>query len=153
MRNVNVILTYNLVDCNGNKLTLCFGELKSRYDYVCISNADKGYRWRFTGKKIPMPVRSGTWFNGFPADVMLDWLKGNGWYVHTRVNMTTGNAHVYELPKGNDRREEDEKAFREVIRQLHDDGKSVTATRLYCDANGGDMRDAYYAVREICNKP
>lgn len=158
MKNVKTIKVYNLVDSKGNKLRLDLGVTDSPQDDYLFTSKDKGYRWRFVGYKIPMPVRSMCWFNGFPEDVMLDWLKGNGWYVRTRVDMCSGRANVYELPdeshKGNEcfaRKEEDETAFCAVVRQLNRDGKMVTATRLYRYANGGDMRDAYHAVMEICS--
>jgi hypothetical protein len=48
-----------------------------------------------------MPVRAYTWFNGFPENIMLDWLKGNGWAIRSRVEMGTGKATVYELPTCN----------------------------------------------------
>lgn len=97
MRNVKVIKVYNLVNSKGNKLRLRLGELKSRDD-AFVSSADQGLRWSFIGANIPMPVRSSTWFNGFPEHIMLEWLKGNGWYVQTCVDMCDGRARVYNVP-------------------------------------------------------
>jgi hypothetical protein len=45
-----------------------------------------------------MPVRSDYWFNGFPEETMLEWLKANGWYPKTCVDMYIGKAKVYALP-------------------------------------------------------
>lgn len=99
MRNVKVLKVYNLVNAKGNKLQLRLGVLNSMKGDVCIASADHGYRWSFIGEEIPMPVRSMTWFNGFPENIMLDWLKGNGWALRASVDMNTGKATVYELPK------------------------------------------------------
>jgi hypothetical protein len=162
MRNVTVLKVYNLVNDKGNKLQLRLGELKSRHDDVCISSGDKGIRWSFVGTNIPMPVRSRTWFNGFPAATMLEWLKGNGWYVQTCVNMCDGKATVYALPGDNDASkgnetcaapsEEDERVFRDTIYSLVKNGKRISAVRLYRYANCCSMQEAYYAVREICGE-
>ena len=157
MRNVKVLTVYNLVNDKGNKLQLNFGELKSRLDDVCISSADKGLRWSFVGKNIPMPVRSSTWFNGFSAATMLEWLKGNGWYVQTCVNICDGKATVYDLPfsnnarKGNETSIYDKEAFLDIIRDLYRRGERIKAIRVYRYAHGCALCDAYNAVNEICS--
>ena len=153
MRNVTVIKVYNLVNNKGNKLHLRLGELKSRDD-AFVSSADKGLRWSFVGVNIPMPVRSMTWFNGFPENIMLDWLKGNGWYVQTCVNMCDGNAKVYDVPKGNEEpsRELSRRTFNAVIRNLVYEGKQITAAHVYRHANGCDLRDAHNAVMKIVDE-
>lgn len=98
MERVKTFRVYNLVNSKGNKLQLELGITDVRREDTVWSSADKGYRWRFIGKHIPMPVRSLYWFNGFPESIMLDWLKGNGWFVHTRVDTGSSYAEVYELP-------------------------------------------------------
>ena len=105
MKKTKVIRVYNLVDSKGNKLRLELGVFNINKDsemFDPIMHGDNGYRWRFIGKYIPMPVRSMCWFNGFPEPIMLHWLKGNGWFPYTRVEMCSGYAEVFELPfKGN----------------------------------------------------
>lgn len=98
---MTVIKTYNLVDSNGKRLQLILGQTSHVSDATIIPKADKGYRWQFIGTNIPMPVRSGYWFNGFPEETMLEWLKANGWYPKTCVDMYTGKAKVYTLPTVN----------------------------------------------------
>ena len=162
MKNIKTIRVYNLVDSKGNKLKLELGLINDHNpDYFePIAHGDKGYRWRFIGKNIPMPVRSMCWFNGFPEPIMIPWLKGNGWYPHTRVEMCNGYAEVFELPKGNEedirilpeRYEHEECVFCDTIRDLVSKGKIMRATSLYRYANGGEIRDAHKAVMEICGK-
>lgn len=160
MRDIKVLKVYNLVDSKGNKLQLRLGILKSRTGEVCIPNADMGYRWSFIGEHIPMPVRSMTWFNGFPENIMLDWLKGNGWALRSRVDMSTGKTTVYELPsydessKGNENpgnicEEFNRKAFEDAINRYVDDHNIVMAVRLYRYAHGGTIANARDKVREI----
>lgn len=162
--NIDILRTYNLVNSNGNKLRLYLGRIQGSDDYF----SDRGFRWCFVGNKIPMPVRSGTWFNGFPENIMLDWLKGNGWALHTSVAMDTGVATVYELPfydepsKGNEKSfdpyeipihyEADKKTFDELMRELVHTGQRVTAVRAYRYAHGGSLRNAHNAVKEICGE-
>lgn len=154
MEKITTLRVYNLVDANKNRLRLKLGRIDDHSFYDHASYGDKGFRWSFTGTKIPMPVRNGTWFNGFPEHTMLDWLKGNGWYVQTCVNMDTGKADVFELPNGNNdipkRYEEDEAVFCNTIRELVRNGKPITAARLYRYANGGAFDDAFLTVKEIC---
>ena len=99
MEKVKTFRVYNLLNANGDRLRLRLGYIV--YEAGRPYNEDSGFRWSFDGKYIPMPVRSRTWFNGFPEPIMLNWLKANGWYPHTMVDMGCGYAKVFELPKGN----------------------------------------------------
>ena len=157
MENMEVLKVYNLVNSKGNGLQLELGHGTCTIDEHPKEINDNGYRWRFFGCDIPMPVRAGYWFNGFTESVMLDWLKGNGWYPRTKVNMRTGHAVVFELPKGNEedvrilpeRNEHEECVFRDTIIDLCRNGKMMRAAALYRYANGGEIREAYHAVKEI----
>lgn len=100
---MNIIHVYNFVNANGTKLQLNLGVLKEKES---LPKGDAGLRWSFVGTKIPMPVRAHTWFNGFPEPVMLEWLKANGWHLHTDVNPRTLNVKVHELPKAPEASEE-----------------------------------------------
>ena len=170
MREIKLIKVYNLVNSKGLKLQMNLGIItKGLHDEYPISTADKGERWNFVGSHIPMPVRSDYWFNGFPEKIMLDWLKGNGWALHTVVNVATGRVKVCELPshneasKGNEKpiipgeypihHEQSRAAFEEVIRELYSAGRKITAVRVYRYAHGGTLYDANEAVKAICGKP
>lgn len=162
--NIDVYYVYNLVDSNGTKLQLRLGRLKYSEDYL----PDKGFRWSFVGFKIPMPVRAYTWFNGFPENIMLDWLKANGWALRSRVEMGTGKATIYELPKadesskGNEKptavykmpdhaTRQSEEAFRTAIRMMYNDRSKVHAINLYRYAHPCHLCDANIAVDAILN--
>lgn len=159
MENMKVLKCYNLVNDKGNALQLELGIGNQSSDEYPKESSDKGYRWRFWGYIIPMPVRSGYWFNGFTESVMLEWLKGNGWYPRTCVNMRTGRALVYELPsaepiKGNEEhRSWDVDAFHNVIRELVKSGRRLTAVRVYRYAHhDATLKNSDAAVREICGE-
>lgn len=158
---VDILRVYNLVSIDGNKLRLYLGRIKGSDDYF----DDKGFRWCFVGNKIPMPVRSDTWFNGFPEHIMLDWLKGNGWALHTSVSMNTGVVTVCAMPfchdhsKGNEKSygdeipyDYDQKAFYEVIRELVRDNRRATAVRIYRYTHKCSLCTANRAVKEICGE-
>ena len=146
MENVTILKTYNLLNSKGNSLQLSLG-VQPREKHT----RDTGFRWSFTGTEIPMPVRSGTWFNGFPEQTMLDWLKGNGWYPRTCVNMHTGRAVVYELPKGNENYEIDA-ALTCALKLMWEKGHRLRAIRLYRHFNECTMDEAHVAVREIVDQ-
>lgn len=141
MKDMEVVKVYNLVNSKGNRLQLELGVGNLHDEEYPLDSKDNGYRWRFFGTIIPMPVRSAYWFNGFPENVMLDWLKGNGWFVQTKVNMRTGYAQVYELPKGDDNSKGNEipahvidggeAAVKEAIKLLCDNGRPLKAVQLY----------------------
>ena len=158
--NIDIHYVFNLMDSNGTKLQLRLGRLKGYRDELLAYHCDQGFRWSFVGSKIPMPVRAYTWFNGFPENIMLDWLKGNGWALRSRVEMGTGKATVYELPfvdsKGNETHGTDalstyyKEDFHQTLRDLVRNGKRITAVRVYRYAHGGSLKDATEATREIC---
>lgn len=160
MREIKTLRVYNLVNAKGNKLRLNFGLINGPIDEYPIDDYDKGYRWSFEGHNIPMPVRSGYWFNGFPESVMLDWLKGNGWALHTVVNMMTGTAKVCELlfvddapSKGNETIPVAvESALIHAVRLLWSNNLKVKAASLYRHIKGGTLYEATEAVREIVDQ-
>ena len=158
MEKITTLKVYNLLDSKGNKLQLKLGHIDN---FSPTYHGERGYRWSFIGTRIPMPIRNGTWFNGFPEHTMIEWLNGNDWYVQTCVDMCSGKADVFDLPNGNDdlnvkivpeRCEADERAFCELIRELIHNHRRVSACHLYRYANGGDLHDADKAIREICNE-
>lgn len=160
--NIDICYVYNLVDSNGTKLQLRLGRFKgfANANIVCD---DRGFRWSFVGSKIPMPVRSYTWFNGFPEQTMLDWLKGNGWALRSSVEMSTGKATVYELPKaeehskGNETYElpihainAGERALKYAVRMMCDNGNKLDAVSLYRYVHPTRLLAAKDAVDAIC---
>jgi len=163
MRHIQTLRVYNFVDSKGNKLRLNLGYIDGPIDESPIDNYDKGYRWSFEGYKIPMPVRSGYWFNGFPESVMLDWLKGNGWALHTIVNMQIGTARVYELPNGDDKAnetyelsalgiEQGERALHEAVIRLCESGQKIQAVCLYRYVHPCKLQEANRVVTEIIDR-
>ena len=108
-----------------------------------------------------MPVRSDYWFNGFKESVMLDWLKGNGWALHTSVDMTTGKAIVCELPfydgmpyKGNEPLcyhdiQAGENALIRAVYLLWENNCRRKAVALYRYVRECTQQEADRAVREI----
>ena len=115
-----------------------------------------------------MPVRKGTWFNGFPEYTMIMWLVEQGWHVRTVVDPVTCKADVYNVP--DDDEEEDGEAIElfdvsdiptcgdlelgvveEAVRILHRCNRRLTATKLYRLVYKCGLRDAKEAVEAICH--
>lgn len=144
MEKVKTLYVYNLLNSNGD-------ELRMRLGYVVDANGNPynvnaAWRWSFDGKKIPMPVRSRTWFCGFPEQTMISWLNGNGWYVRTRVDVMSGYAEVYELPKGN---EEQYELSDIAIKQ--GEGALKDAIKLFCKADNKMKAIMLYRYFHPCN--
>lgn len=98
-------------DHNGNDLRLTLGKIEDMEAYNrsmgSACNDDKGFRWRFVGVHIPMPIRSYEWFNGFPEDIMANWVKSQGYEVVAVTSHVTGSVYVVkgnapESSKGNE---------------------------------------------------
>ena len=150
---MDIIKIYNLLNPNGDKLQLRLGI------FECTDGPkDAGFRWSFVGAKIPMPVRSDTWFNGFPENIMLDWLKENGWLPHTCVNLESGEVKVYEpswkgnkssSQKGNEHDPKLKQALEKAITLLANDDCLVPAARVYSYLHDCSKIDALNAVREM----
>lgn len=164
MEKIKPLRRYTLVDERSNSLHLFLGQ---KEDWAETSK-DKGYRWMFKGFKIPMPVRSETWFNGFPVDTMLDWLKGNGWTLHSVLDLTTDKLTVYkyvgapDTSKGNNgpvstgNENLDGTYYRNfcsIIKELCEAGRKIPAVRLYRYVHGGSLSEANNAVNAIHNNP
>lgn len=153
MENINVIRVYNLVNPKGTRLQLRLGvmnlEPQDKYD------GDTGFRWSFLGTNIPMPVRKGTWFNGFPHDTMMLWLAEHNWYVETEVDMLTGKAKAHALPEPEEEYDsktmaEDGDVFYAHLKELDAQGKFGIAVQLYSYANEVGHWTARQIVKEIC---
>lgn len=160
-KDIDILFVYNLVDSKGNKLLLRLGR---HYNTECIPyHGDQGFRWSFVGKKIPMPVRSETWFNGFPEEIMVNWLMDNGWVVQSKVEMGSGKVYIYNMPnedepsKGNESSYEltelmisqGERALQFAIKTLADNGDKIKAVMLYRYIHPCPLIDAKHAVDAI----
>lgn len=158
MERIKPLRRYTLVDEYNNPLYLFLGQEENHN----ANSKDQGFRWMFKGYKIPMPVRSETWFNGFPADTMLDWLKGNGWTLHSMWNCATNRLTVYkyvDVPKdskrnpvstGNDAIDDtNRQVFQRIIKELCEASRKSEAVRLYRYVHGGPLGDANSAVNAI----
>lgn len=135
MENIIAIRTYNLVNAKGATLQLTLGRFENAAR-ARIVGPDKGFRWKLVGTAIPMPVRSETWFNGFPEPDMLIWLNGNDWYVRTSVDMLTGKAKVWDLPEPFEDYPDyqmafDEEEFHKHLVDLCNNGEYSKAISLY----------------------
>lgn len=163
MDNIKIIRVFNLVNPKGTKLQLRLGAMQNCAN---LRGKDMGWRWSFIGTEIPMPVRNGTWFNGFPEATMMNWLMDQGWMPESAVEMATSRVRVFNLPKGNEDPDPApvkhnhyaslrdsalyKNAFNEAIRHLVDNGKRITAVRVYRYVHGGSLVESNEAVKEIC---
>lgn len=108
---IKLIKTILFRDSNGNNLRLTLGQIEDMEAYGRFmgfhNNDDKGFRWRFVGMRIPMPIRSYEWFNGFPEDTMVPWVKAQGYEMVAVTSHVTGSVYVVkgnttEPSKGNE---------------------------------------------------
>lgn len=153
MENINIIRVYNLVNPKGTRLQLRLGHIR-KFNGI-PTDGDTGYRWSFLGREIPMPVRNGTWFNGFPADTMLLWLAEHEWNVETEVDMATGKAKAYALPEPAEEYDaktlaEDGVAFNLHLKELNAQCRFGLAVQLYSYAHEVGHWTARQIVKEIC---
>lgn len=159
MEKVKALVSYNLRHSDKPAMLMMqYGRVSD--DYGNVINSTTAQRWRFFGPQIPMPVRSGTWFQGFSADEMLEWLRREGWTLETKVTIGTGYATIYKgnessayndpinvppLTRGKD-------SFERVIRELIQDGRKPTAYLMWRYAHGGSLAQAKSAVKALVDK-
>lgn len=101
-----------------------------------------------------MPVRNGTWFNGFPADTMMLWLDEHGWYVVTEVYMATGKAKVCGLPEPeeaytDEQFAEDKHVFKHIIKDLlctNEYGKAIQLCRYAHEVGTESARELVHDI-------
>ena len=167
MKKIKLLKVFNLLNAEGIRLQLRLGQDNEIVRNYCNGEPDMGYRWCFYGTKIPMPVRSGAWFNGFPAEVMLNWLKENGWALETVVWPSTGDAQVFDLDFNCDKGNEAIELFdvsdiptsnigehgvvNEAVRVLCRCNRKLAAIKLYRILYKCGLREAKEGVEEICN--
>lgn len=156
MKDIEIVRVYNLVNANGDKLQLRLGILQRTNERRVVIPEPNGWRWSFAGKKIPMPVRSRTWFNGFPKEIMIQWLNEQGWFVATEVLMTTGEAKVYELPEPEEEYlttdlVKDEEEFFDLVREMFRNGKRIEAMHLCRYVHEVGTKEACSILHNICN--
>lgn len=155
MANINIVRVYNLVNSKGKRLALRLGVLpREQWDKF---NGDTGYRWSFLGTEIPMPVRAGTWFNGFPVDTMTLWLAEHEWYVETEVDMATGKTKVHVLPEPVEEYHDyqlanDQMEFNKLIKEMCANGKKLNALYIYRYAHEVGTRTALTGISAICSE-
>lgn len=169
MEKVKTIIVFDLWnEALSVSLNLQYGRVMDENGNTITSNSAQ--RWRFYGCRIPMPVRSGTWFQGLSTSEMLAWLRSNGWELKGRVNLCTGGIYIYPCIKGNETSDEGndasadeeeaarqeevarvrgERALRETVVFLYGNNMRVTALKLYSYVKKCSLNEANKAIREM----
>ena len=152
MENVKALVSYNLRHtANGDRLMMQYGRLWEAV--VGVDCAETAQRWRFFGQQIPMPVRSGTWFQGFSANEMLEWLRREGWTLETKVIIGTGHATVYKKPVSDiPPLTVGKTAFEGTVCDLVQAGAKATAYFMWQYVHGGSLLQAKQAVEALVDK-
>lgn len=159
MEKVKALVSYNLRHSDKPaRLMMQYGRVSD--DYGNVINSTAAQRWRFFGPQIPMPVRSGTWFQGFSADEMLEWLRREGWMLETKVIIGTGYAAIYNENKSSAYDDvinvpplaKGKESFERVICELVRDGRKATAYFMWRYAHGGSLAQAKSAVEALVDK-
>lgn len=97
---VEVINIYNLLNPNGDPMQMLLGRIVDKNGRAVVNGKDKGWRWCVAHcKHNPTLFRKGEWYNSFPEETMLYWLKEHGWAVRTIVNASTHEVKVFDLPE------------------------------------------------------
>lgn len=161
MENIKTLKVYSFAKKDGTKLSLFHGRVTGPDG---IQWEDEAQRWMIRGEKNPIPVRNGTWFQGFSFMVMRNWLKSNGWAYQGWTATDTGHMHVAsnanEWPDDNDPETAQENSFYEpdrhvwekTLTNLWNNGKHVSAARLYRFVYNENLRQAMDAIREIVER-
>lgn len=147
MENIKKIRAFYYKDNQGNKLTMFYGRLFDSA-FNCISGTNNAQRWCFTGNKIPMPVRSGTWFQGFGYNEMNRFVESTGYHLVMTVNLIHGT--VWKCPELEFTPDID--TIKHRIKRLYTGSNKLSLIRLYKEATGCNLSEANDVVTELlCN--
>lgn len=94
---VKALTSFAFVNEKKQDLTLIYGRIVDENGKENPSITAQ--RWSLVGLNIPFPVRSGTWFEGFAIDVMLEYLKRNGWTFCSYTSLKGGKTYVVDSVK------------------------------------------------------
>lgn len=92
--NVKLVKAYGFTNEANESLTLQLGRLMDENGNTMP--CQEAQRWRFIGRNIPMPVRSGTWFEGMSFGTMRNWLENRGWQLQSSVSFITGSFTIFQ---------------------------------------------------------
>lgn len=111
--NIYKTIAYCFVNASNEVLTLQGGYFKNEDGKVTLKSF-----WSFIGNNIPMPVRSGTWFEGMKFKVMRSWLESNGWHLYSAFSFVLGEFVLFPDSSSTFLNERDEKALNQYGRKV-----------------------------------
>lgn len=151
MEKIKALTTFVFADVmTGTHLTMQAGRV-CNLNGTCITG-NAAQRWRFFGRRIPMPVRSGTWFQGLNPTEMIDWLGSYGYVLKARVDIESGIGHTYNqdgAPKGNGFTDSQIKRF---VKSIYEASGLVQSIVFYKTAKGCLLTEARDAVNAILDE-
>ena len=149
MEKVKALKVYVLQNrCTNNQLFLCLGSIVDESGRCCWGS--KNIRWLIRGAHNPLPVRNGTWFQGFSHVTMFEWFSKNGFILKSTVDIAQFTNAYASSQKKNEIPVEDRVVVEQSIRTLCNDCHCLTAYRLYAAFFHCSFDDAVCAVREMC---
>lgn len=148
MESVKKIRAFYYQDNDGNKLTMFYGRLvePTGAGIAGIVGTDNAQRWCFIGKKIPMPVRCYTWFQGLNSYEMNRFVESTGYKLVMTVNLITGT--VWHCPTVNEHIP-DMDAIKYHIEKLYNGNNKHRLIRLYKTISGCNVSEAEKVVTDI----
>ena len=98
--NIYLITAHHFINAANESLTLNIGRLTDETGEPVRSAL--AIRYCLTGRHIPMPVRSGTWFESVSFPVMKKWLKDNGWQMISEYSFITQKFYTFQKAESTD---------------------------------------------------
>ena len=104
-----------------------------------------------TSGNSPLPIRNGTWFQGFPAHKMFDWFVERGYVLQSIVDWR-GNILFQNLEKEKPKTESEIRFIENGFYKLAKGGYKLTAVTMYKSLYGCDLDHAKKMIDDIINR-
>ena len=161
MENVKEMKVFNFTKENAKSVKLHLGKTYTIKHDQCNNEDVKVfdvepfcYRWMVTSGKSPLPIRNGTWFQGFNASTMINWFTDRGYALQSVLD-SRGNILFYKKNEAEkDIKQKTDVEIADIEKGFYELSKTsiVRAVRMYKSIYGCDLCHAKNMVDDIIRR-
>lgn len=155
MENVKELKVFNFTKENAGQVKLHLGATYTVKHDQCNNEAVEEpnaapycYRWMITSGNSPLPIRNGTWFQGFSAYKMVDWFTERGYVLQSIVD-SRGNVLFQKKEQPKEKTEAEIKSIERGFYKLVKTGHKLAACNMYRGLYDCDLSHAKDIIDDI----
>ena len=160
MEKVKELKVFNFTKENAGQVKLHLGATYTVKHDQCNNEAVEEpnaapycYRWMVTSGKSPLPIRNGTWFQGFNASAMINWFTDRGYALQSVVD-SRGNILFHKKETEKDIKQKTDAEIADIEKGFYELSKTniVRAVRMYKSIYGCDLCHARDMIDDIVRR-